>query len=403
MVLGLLAGSFFANNGHAQTRISLQAAIDTAIKNNLSVRNEKLNAAYQEKLIQSSVVIPATSVFGEVGQINSAYTDTKFGISQSISFPTIYSRQKVLFKEEFLASKIGIAVKEVEIKKQVSDIYNLLSYLIEKKKLLMRTDSIYTEFLKKALLRFEKGESNIAEKATAENQQGQIAIQLKQLEQDIEIAQVRFRLALNTETVFIPALENFKKEISISEIASMPEANPGIQLLQQQKQVATANTQLQKSKLLPDLILGYNNTSIRGTGADDKYYPASKRFQAFQLGVGIPLFNGAQKAIISASKVKEAIAENSYELGLQTLNAEKKTALMEYQKYRSTANWYEDTGLKSAETISSTATTQFVNGEINYLDWVVLINQAVAIQSQYIDVIKSLNEAINQIHYLNSK
>lgn len=403
MVFILLAGSFFGNNVHAQTRIGLQAAIDTAIKNNLSVRNEILNAAYQEKLIQSSVVIPATSVFGEVGQINSAYTDTKFGISQSISFPTIYSRQKSLFKEEFLASKIGIAVKEFEIKKQVSDIYNLLSYLIEKKKLLMRTDSIYTEFLKKAFLRFEKGESNIAEKATAENQQGQIAIQLKQLEQDIEIAQVRFRLALNTETVFIPATENFKKEISISEIASMPEANPGIQFLQQQKQVATANTQLQKSKLLPDLILGYNNMSIRGTGPDNRYYSASKRFHAVQLGVGIPLFNGAQKAIISASKVKEAIAENSYELGLQTLNAEKKTALMEYQKYRSTANWYEDTGLQSAETISSTATTQFVNGEINYLDWVILINQAVAIQSQYIDVIKSLNEAINQIHYLNSK
>ncbi|MDQ2862887.1 MAG: TolC family protein, partial [Bacteroidota bacterium] len=132
-------------------------------------------------------------------------------------------------------------------------------------------------------------------------------------------------------------------------------------------------------------------------------YPASKRFQAVQVGLGIPIFNGAQKAIISAAKVKESIAENNYELGLQTLDAEKKTASLEYQKFLESAKWYENTGLKNAETISSTATKQFVNGEINYLDWVVLINQAVAIQSQYVDVIKNLNETINQINYLNSK
>jgi cobalt-zinc-cadmium resistance protein CzcA len=68
-----------------------------------------------------------------------------------------------------------------------------------------------------------------------------------------------------------------------------------------------------------------------------------------------------------------------------------------------TATWYEDTALKNAETISSTATKQFMNGEINYLDWVVLTNQAVTIRSQYIDVIKSVNETINQINYLNNQ
>ncbi|MEO6844021.1 MAG: TolC family protein, partial [Ginsengibacter sp.] len=385
-----------------QTPITLKAAIDTAIANNLSLKNEKLNAEYQQKLIKSSAIIPATSVFGEVGQINSIYTDTKFGISQTISFPTVYSRQKALLKEEFSGSEMAVTVKEIEIKKTVSDIFNTLSYLFEKKKLLLRTDSQYVEFLQKANLRFEKGESNLLEKATAENQQGQIAIQLEQLEQDIQIAQIQFQLALKTNTVYIPSTGSFKKQFSNANFTES-EQHPRIQFLQQQNQIALANTQFQKSKLSPDLIFGYNNTSIRGIGADEKYYPASKRFQAVQVGIGIPIFNGAQKAIISAAKVKEAIVENNYELGLQTLNAEKKTALIEYQKYLQTVRWYDDTGLKSAETISSTATKQFVNGEINYLDWVVLMNQAVTIQSQYIDVIKNLNETINQINYLNSK
>lgn len=119
------------------------------------------------------------------------------------------------------------------------------------------------------------------------------------------------------------------------------------------------------------------------------------------MGVGIPLFNGAQKARINASKVNETIAENSYFSGLQTLQKEKETALIEYQKFLQTANWYEQTGLKNAETISSAATKQFLNGEINYVEWVMLTNQAVTIKSQYLDVIKSLNESINQLNYLS--
>jgi len=399
----LLLSVFSVTNTHAQTPITLQAAIDTAIKNNLSLKNKKLNAEYQRRLTKSAVEIPATSVFGEVGQINSFYTDTKFGISQSINFPTVYAKQKSLLKEEYVSSGIAVSVKEAALKKQVSDIYNMLSYLREKQKLLSHIDSIYSEFLIKANLRFEKGESNVLEKATAENQQGQIAVQLKQLQQDIEITQIQFQLALNTTTIFIPAEGNFKREITNLNVVSNLEQSPRIQFLQQQKQIAFANTQLQKSKLLPDLILGYNNGSIRGIGADDKYYTASKRFQSVQLGVGIPLFNGAQKARINAAKVSETIAENSYSLGLQNLNSDIKVALLEYGKYLQTAGWYETAALKSAETISSTARKQFINGEINYLDWVILTNQAVTIRSQYIDVIKSLNETINQINYLNNQ
>src|SRR6185312_3276762 len=66
---------------------------------------------------------------------------------------------------------------EVELKKQVTAIYNTLSFLLEKKKVLMQTDSLYNSFLEKATQRFTKGESNVLEKTTAQNQKGQIALQ----------------------------------------------------------------------------------------------------------------------------------------------------------------------------------------------------------------------------------
>jgi len=85
---------------------------------------------------------------------------------------------------------------------------------------------------------------------------------------------------------------------------------------------------------------------------------------------------------------------------LQTLQKERESALINYQKFLQTAAWYEQTALKNAETISSTATKQFINGDINYLEWVMLVNQSISIKSEYLDVIKSLNGTINQLNYL---
>ncbi len=170
----------------------MQAAIDTALKNNLQVKNEKLNAEYQQKLKAAAVDIPQTNLTGEYGQINSFYKDTKFGISQSISFPTVYAKQKSLQNETYKSSVLNIAVKEAELKKQVSEVFYLLVYFQQKQKILLKNDSVYASFLEKANLRFAKGETNVLEKTTAETQRGQIAIQLNQLKTILKFCNCNF-------------------------------------------------------------------------------------------------------------------------------------------------------------------------------------------------------------------
>ena len=88
---------------------------------------------------------------------------------------------------------------------------------------------------------------------------------------------------------------------------------------------------------------------------------------------------------------------------MQQLNQQRETAMNEYQKYLASVNWFESEGLKNAATTIATAHQQFAGGEINYLDWVILVNQAIDLRSQYLDAVKNMNDAINQINYLNSK
>ena len=399
----LLFTVFSFQNAKAQQTITLQSAIETALKNNLQVKNEKLNAEYQKKLIAAAVDIPQTNLIGEYGQINSFYKDTKFGISQSISFPTVYAKQISLQNETYKSSVLNIAVKEAELKKQVSEVFYMLIYLSEKRKILLQNDSVYASFLEKANLRFAKGETNILEKTTAETQRGQIAIQLNKVKNDIEILQLQFQLLLNTTIVFIPSTESPKMIYTAMLDTSAVSNHPQLKVLQQQKQISLVNTQLQKQKYLPVLNFGYNNQSIQGSGADNIFYPKSARFNSVHFGVGVPLFFGSQKAKINSSKALELINENNYQIGLKTLNAEYQTAYKQYQTQLQTVKYFEETALQNANTITKTANQQFANGGINYLEWTMLINNAVSIQSNYTDAVKDLNQSIIQLNYLNCK
>ncbi|MDO8998632.1 MAG: CusA/CzcA family heavy metal efflux RND transporter [Bacteroidota bacterium] len=402
-IIIILAFCLSSIKGSAQTAINIQSAIDTAIKNNLSVKNEKLKSEYQQKIIKTGASIPQTNVFGEYGQLNSSYNDNRFGISQSFNFPSVYVNQKQLLNEEWKTSVLNVSLKEAETKKLVRQVFYTYIYLKEKEALLLKNDSIYATFLEKANLRFSKGESNILEKTTAETQRGNITIQLYQLQQDIELTLLQFNLALNSSTQFIPTEINPKLNLDVSMDNSLINQHPSLKIVEQQKKTSIINQKLEKSRLLPDLNVGYYNMTMKGSGADNLIYTSSTRFQSVQVGVGIPLFFGAQRAKINSSKINQIISENNYLQEVNLLQSQYKSTLRQYQSNLATVNYYENTALKNAAVIYEIANKQFANGELNYLEWVIVTNQAISIHSNYLDAVKNLNETIIQINYLITK
>lgn len=383
----------------AQVPISLRAAIDTALKNNMSVKNEQLKSTYQQLLINTATPIPKTVIVADAGQINSIYTDTKFSATQNFSLPKVYSTQKELLQQEWKSSVLSIAVKEALLKKQVAQVFYLMVYLEEKKSLLQYLDSLYSAFYKKAAQRLSKGESNVLEKVSAETQLGQIHIQRQQLLQDAALLQLQFQLLLNTTTTFIPASDSHFAEPPAIADTTLLKQHASVELLRQQQQVAIAATAVEKSRLSPDLLVGYSNTSIRGTGADNKIYGSNKRFNAIQVGIGIPIFAKAQKVKIASAQLNQQVAESSYIAGLKILQNEYQSAFAQYTKYKQTVQYFETEALKNAQLIITTANLQLANGNINYLEWVQLINQSVTVKSDYTEAVKNLNESVIQLHY----
>ena len=389
--------------GFSQTPISLEIAIDKAFKNNLNIKSGTLRIDYQNKMQKSAVIIDPLNISAEIGQMNSFYVDNKFSVNQTIRLPKFYSAQKTLLLEEWKNSLLNLDLQKWQLKREISLIYNELNYFDEKKKLLKKADSIFTQYFQRADLRLKKGESNLLEKATAENLRSQAEMQLKSLEKDREISIQKLSFLINDGNLYQNENTNYGI-LNLENLNAEYAGNPLIlKQLEQEKNIQNAKLQTEKAKLNPTFNIGYNNMSMYGNGADNKFYERSARFHSGMIGVGLPIFNSAQKSVIEAQKVNQLIAENNYQLGLINLKNQYLQNLGQFQKLNNEISYYQKTGLQNSESILKTANNQYFNGEINYLEWTLLVTQAFEIQNKYIDRLKETNDKIIEINSLKSE
>jgi cobalt-zinc-cadmium resistance protein CzcA len=136
-----------------------------------------------------------------------------------------------------------------------------------------------------------------------------------------------------------------------------------------------------------------------GTGSDNKDYTHSTRFNSAQIGIGIPIFTNQRQNII-ASKIYSQVATNTLEIEKQNLENQFNIAVKQYEVQKSIVDELEKIALPNGKLIFETAQKQFLNGDINYLDWALLVNQSIAVQSNYQDAILKLNENTIQLIYL---
>lgn len=396
LLLVMLAGAAPAN---AQ-QISLQAAIDTALKNNRAVKNEKLVAAYQQQLLHTAADLPQTTLVAETGQLNSAYRDNRLGASQAFSIPVVYSRQKKVLQEKYRAALSGVALQENETRKAVTTCYYAVLLLREKEKLLLRTDSIYGNMQQRMNLRLEKGEASAPENATVRLLRGEAGLQLNQLRQEITLELLHLQLLLNSSIRYEPATAELHYSNAATADSTALQKHPQVLAAAGELKTALAYTRYEKSKLLPELSIGYYNMSMRGTGADNVTYDASARFSSVQAGVGIPLFFGAQQARIRAARVSAQAAENSYREVLEKLDYSYRSAQLQQRVAAAAVAYYEQQALPDAALLIESAGRRFASGELNYFEWSMLVNQALHVQAGYLDALNELNQQQITLRFL---
>jgi len=391
-----------------QTKVvNLKQAIQLALDSNLTIRSSAISADAQKAMKGSAWDIPKTSLEGQYGQFNSYSKDNSFTVSQSFSFPTVYINQAKLLKSNVKSSDWQLKTSQLEIATQVKQVYNQLLYIYAKQKLFAWQDSLYGGFQRAAELRLKTGETNRLEMITARSQSMEVKNQMHQINSDVLIYNQKLQNLLNVESEIVTADTILKRSDYLLTVDSLSmERNPSVGYEQQQTEMSRIETRLEKSRMMPDLSIGYFSQTMQGTqeiNSVPRTFTSGDRFSGVQAGIAIPLFYKSYLSKIRAAKIKEQVSKTNAENYSKSLLGAYRSLLGDYDKYSNSLDYYEKQAIPEADLIIDQATKSYKAGAMDYLDFVQSLGRAFNIRQNYVEALNNYNQTIISIEFIQGK
>lgn len=411
--LMLLGGLFFSvsqvqaqetNQGHVR-ELTLQQAIDVALENNERIKIAQYQIDFQKTGKSGALTIPKTELLYTNGEFNNpTIQDNIYGISQRINFPSLYSSQFKLAKEKVNSSEQLKIIEENQLIGDVKSAYLQYVFVQEQRKLLQRQDSLYGNLDRSSLQRYKTGESTKLESVTSKAQSMQIKNRLQQNTADLKIANKQLQILLNTtDDIAVADSELHPNGLKVDLESNSVVQSPLINYLQQQLKVNEQETKVERNKMLPDIIFGYNSQTFIGaqnSNSINQAYTDSDRFSFYQVGIAIPIFPSGHHSKIKAAKINEVIAQSHLDLTKTTLQGKLQNLLQEYYKFQSTLLYYQNEALPQAKLIIDNSEKSFKSGDISYAEYLQNLTLANTIQTDYLNSLYQYNLSIIVIETL---
>lgn len=390
ILLVCLLGNFSIQ---AQQRLSVTAAIDTALKNNQQffVNEAQIKAA--GLTIKTANEIPKTAIFGENEDLRPSDMKgiLKIGITQSIAWPGLYAARRNYFEEQLAYVKLNKVSLQAVIKRDVRSSYYQLWYLQDRLRLFEQLDSIYTALDNATAIRLKAGDVPGLDKIAAEARMKETRALLQQNIKDMTAEQQQLMLLLNKNEWMLP------DEAALEKIAfstTPKELHPLLQLQQQNIDIAAADIAVQKNS---------NRPEFSGRFFSQRLWGARDPFTGFSVTAAFPLFGAnAYKNRVRVANANKEVQEKQLAYQTQQLETLQKRAITELEKFLSMLQFYENTGLQQADEIIKAATLSYRSGEISFAEMSQFLGQAITMRQNYLDILNQYNQGVVQYDYVNN-
>ena len=392
-ILLVLALSFFPQNGQSQTDpLSLQDAIDIAIENNAGFRSAALMVEREIELINASHNIDKTQVYVGYDENNIAENNRPLavaGIQQSFKMPGVYKAQKDQIENKAKLQEQQLVLDERSLKKAVSQSFYTILYWENLRQDYQYLDSLYGRFALAANRKYETGESNYLEKLTADARKKEIALQLSQCEASIQAGYQELNKWLQLEEAYSIQMTAFAMiELQEPDL----ESHPAVRYFSTATELSNSTLRLEKKQLLPDLNLEYFIGTNRAENA--------RLYNGFQLGIGIPLWQKAQRSRIQAAEIHQQITDMQGRDYLAQLAANYQALRAQLDRYKQALDFYQAEGQQLAQQLIFTSSEAFQEGEIDFLEYIQSLEHAKSIEKNYLDNLIQYNLTVLDINYL---
>ena len=351
--------------------------------------------AYYDVLTKSSFDPAKLSLRGELGNVNSSLNDSKYAAEQVFDLPQVYQAQKKLYQSIRQAYDYQIVLDQKYIQHAVEQLYIQLQFQVAKGGLLSQLDTIYVKQLAAVDARYKAGQDNGLEQINMQNWVSMHQQLMIKHQNEQHGLQKQFAILLQDSNMFLPE-ENLNFEPKLMD-TSVDAAHPLNLFWKQKLQSAIAETNIAKSKVLPQVAMGYTNQSFRMTPNDQN------RYNSINLGLNVPLFRSGLKQKVKASQANETVVAQEKEKASIDLEMEIQKAWNHYQQTVDLYQHFQKNLLPNANKIAMIANVSFKEGQISYIEWSNSMTQVQSIKMQALETLELFNLNQSTLNYLLSK
>ena len=332
----------------------------------------------------------------QLGQTQAQPNDYIAGVTQTFALPGFYRAQRQLYESSATAAERRLSLRRVQLSGAIKQAYYQLLYDYQLATLLRRQDSLYQTATRAATVRYQTGETNRLEQVSAQTRGQSIRLRQLTLRATIDAHRQALQLLVNmSEPVVIDTAVSLRRDLPISVSArlvsdSVPVSNPSLAVLQQERTISRNQTFLEQQRLKPSVLVGYYNQSInREVG-----------FNVLQAGVSVSLFTQATKARIKAARLNEQLTDVNLQYAQTQLTGQLAILERNAETGRAAVTFYEQDALPQARLIRETALRSYRAGEINYVEFFQAVQQAFAIEEEYLNAVFTYTTVIIQLEQL---
>ncbi|WP_312136076.1 CusA/CzcA family heavy metal efflux RND transporter [Sphingobacterium sp.] len=385
--------------------IEKTAFVQAGLANNAAVQAASRSVEARRALIGSAGSIAKTNLSAQLGQYNSEKFDQNFELSQEIPFPTVFKARRTLFEKDVLLAETDYRLFKNMLALQLANAYEDLSFAYAREEKLKRLDSLYAEFERASQVKFQAGDIPKIQVTTAKTKRGEAQLQLRQQQVLIENLKEQINAFTNDSLMHHidhPALVVDMIDKSLQE--ELLVSNPELGQIANQIERAEAEIGLEKQQSLPDFTIGYANTSFIGSDVQNGIViderTSRDRFHSANIGVAIPIFNTGAKSRIKSIKLEQEANNLRLQQRSRELKSELNNNIKLFQQQQEQYKFYRLQGLQNAADILNAGRLGYEVGDMDYIEYLTAIQNAITIEMNYIQSIYENNQTVNNIRYI---
>ena len=397
VVLLSLGGGLTSNSVNAQDRgiaqtITLKEAISLAKENYPSLKESQSFIDRERAMKGTSFDLGSTQIFTGKEEFGNDLpgVQTTIGVQQgNIDLLSGFSKSK-FYKQRVQLGEKFYALSEQQLVRNVMQAYDQINYNKAQLRFAEQLDSVYNNFKTAAELRFDTGETGKLEFIAASSEYQQIQVLRQQAYDDIEIAKRALKqyLGIDQEIETVGGTYEPLNYMNVLDSTSI-DNNPLLQYSLQNAEVSKANVGVEKSQFLPKFNLTYGRQIVDDVSG----------FNTYQAGISIPLWFFPQKARVKAAKADAMVAENQYLEQKAITESRVSQLLKSLEKTQKTLNYYQEGALVLAEEQITTAELASKEGEIDYVNYITILNSAIRIKQNHLQFINQYNQQAIELQY----